>query len=77
MSMSLVQPVVTPVTALKTRRGRDHEGCLLVVLAFGEEMAVLLNEGDSARKHSSNLALRAFDQDGVTVLADRVLDAGG
>ncbi len=78
MSMSLVQPVVTPVTALKTRaRARPWKAACLSVLTLGDEVAVLLDEGDAAGKHGGHLALGAFDQDGVAVLADRVLDAGG
>ncbi len=45
---------------------------LLVVLALGDDGAVLLDESDSARKQSGDLALRAFDQDSVAV--DGVLD---
>ncbi len=59
------------------RAGEAVEGCLLVVLTLSDELAVLLDELDAAGQHGGDFALGAFDENGVAVLGDRVLDAGG
>src|SRR5579871_3298110 len=57
------------------RAGEAMKRSLLVVLALSNDGAVLLDERYSARKQSGDLALGAFDQDGIAV--DGVLDTSG
>jgi hypothetical protein len=65
------------VTALKTSaRASPWNAAVLVVLAFSVQRCRLCTQGDAAGKHGRDLALGAFDEHRVAILADLVLDAG-
>ena len=49
------------------RAGEAVEGGLLVVLALDDEWPSFCDEGDAAGKQRGDLALGAFDEDGVAV----------
>ena len=58
------------------RARQPMERGLFVVLALGDQAAVLLHQRNAAGKHGADLALGAFHKHRVAICADRVLDAG-
>src|SRR5712692_1315619 len=71
ISSSLVQPLVTPSTALFTSARQSVNRRLRIVLAQREQVAILLLHLDAGGKRRVQLAFRSLDLYCVAVKTDR------